>query len=133
MQDIVVIVGEKAQRLYEARRKQRHVSLFGASLIRQGGSQSARHKQERASAGFQQLIRRASEEQGVARPRGDAQDDQGVVRSVRLIEDCDVGPVGNLDLRAQSHVGLALGKWRALLKERGAFDGQGAAPVWQGI
>ena len=29
--------------------------------------------------------------------------------------------------------GLALGKWRALLKERGAFHGQAAATVWEGI
>jgi hypothetical protein len=42
-------------------------------LTRQGGSQSARHKQERASAGFQQLIRAASEEEGIARPGGDAE------------------------------------------------------------
>ena len=115
MQHIVVIVREKAQRPYEARRKERHVSLFGASLTRQGGPQSARHKQERASAGFQQLIRGASEEEGIARPGGDAQDDQGVVRSVRLIEDCDVGPVGNLDLRAQSHV-IVIGDFDDLLE-----------------
>ena len=38
----------------------------------------ARHKQERASAGFQQLIRGAAEEQGIARSGGDAQNDQGV-------------------------------------------------------
>jgi hypothetical protein len=30
-------------------------------------------------------------------------------------------------------VGLALGKWRALLKERGAFHGQAAASVREGI
>ena len=30
-------------------------------------------------------------------------------------------------------LGLALGKWRALLKERGAFHGQAAATVWEGI
>jgi hypothetical protein len=30
-------------------------------------------------------------------------------------------------------VGLALGKWRALLKERGAFHGQAAATVREGI
>ena len=29
--------------------------------------------------------------------------------------------------------GLALGKWRALLKERGAFHGQAAATVREGI
>ena len=30
-------------------------------------------------------------------------------------------------------IGLALGKWRALLKERGAFHGQAAATVREGI
>jgi uncharacterized protein YjlB len=34
---------------------------------------------------------------------------------------------------ATVHFGLALGKWRALLKERGAFHGQAAATVWEGI
>jgi len=34
-------------------------------------------------------------------------------------------------LRAKT--GLALGKWRALLKERGAFHGQAAATVREGI
>jgi hypothetical protein len=29
--------------------------------------------------------------------------------------------------------GLALGRWRALLKERGAFHGQAAATVGEGI
>jgi DNA replication protein DnaC len=32
-----------------------------------------------------------------------------------------------------THHGLALGKWRALLKERGAFHGQAAATVREGI
>ena len=32
-----------------------------------------------------------------------------------------------------SQSGLALGKWRALLKERGAFHGQAAATVREGI
>jgi hypothetical protein len=34
---------------------------------------------------------------------------------------------------APSQIGLALGKWRALLKERGAFHGQAAATVREGI
>src|SRR6185312_11962671 len=65
---------------------------------------SAGHKQKRASTGFQQFIGGASKREGIACPRSDAQHNQGVVRSVRLIEDCSVGPVGNLDLRAQPHV-----------------------------
>jgi hypothetical protein len=35
--------------------------------------------------------------------------------------------------RWRSRNGLALGKWRALLKERGAFHGQAAATVREGI
>ena len=61
---------------------------------------SACHKQERASAGFEQLIGSAAEEQGIARSCGDSQNDQGVAGSVRLIEDCDIGPVRDLDLGA---------------------------------
>lgn len=33
----------------------------------------------------------------------------------------------------QPSAGLAPGKWRALLTERGAFHGQAAAPVYKGI
>ena len=61
---------------------------------------SACHKQERASAGFEQLIGSAPEEQGIARSCGDSQNDQGVTGFVRLIEDCDIGPVRDLDLGA---------------------------------
>ena len=36
-------------------------------------------------------------------------------------------------IRSERQFGLALGKWRALLKERGAFHGQAAATVREGI
>jgi CubicO group peptidase (beta-lactamase class C family) len=43
------------------------------------------------------------------------------------------GPMGLRAFAEREIFGLALGKWRALLKERGAFHGQPAATVWEGI
>ena len=46
---------------------------------------------------------------------------------------CDLLKLKVRDLCHGERVGLALGKWRALLKERGAFHGQAAATVREGI
>ena len=77
----------------------------------------ARHKQERASTGFQQLIRGAAKEQGIARPGGDAQNDQRVAGAFRLIENRDIGRVRDLYLGAQSHL-IVIGDFDDLPEHR---------------